>query len=199
MAFLEAFATVAPFVGDFLSYQGQRETNQSNAQMAAQQMDFQERMSSSAHQREVADLRAAGLNPILSGTGGAGASSPPGAMARMENPAEGLGDKLRASILQHAQVKNIKQDTQLKWREDQYKSQLWNQSQAETGLINQRLATEKANTEAAEHTAAILSHSAKGAKLEGEIDETRYGALMRYIDRAIKGLTGSSQTIRNVK
>lgn len=40
------------------------------------QMDYNTRMANSAHQRETADLRAAGLNPILSGTGGMGAPTP---------------------------------------------------------------------------------------------------------------------------
>ncbi|AXH77490.1 MAG: DNA pilot protein [Microviridae sp.] len=72
--------------------QGQRETNKINQEEAQKNRDFQERLSGSAHQREIADLTKAGLNPILSATRLPGASTPAGNMAVAQNPYSGTAD-----------------------------------------------------------------------------------------------------------
>jgi len=110
----EPIATVASGVAGFL---GQQETNAANRELAAENNAFQERMSNTAYQRQVKDLEAAGLNPMLAYIKGGGASTPTGTVIPMQNAVSaGISSAESASRSSKVgtEVANIAQDTILK-------------------------------------------------------------------------------------
>lgn len=88
--------------------EGQRDANEATVASARERMAFEERMSNTAHTREVADLKNAGLNPVLSAN--AGASTPTGDSAVSQNAAPDYRGIMGGVVQSAMEIKRLNQD-----------------------------------------------------------------------------------------
>lgn len=144
-------------------YKYQKKIN--NAQMA-----FQANQAATAHQREVADLEAAGLNPILS-AGGSGASAMSGASSQAP-----LVDRT-AKAIQAAQLELTKK--QIKNQEQQIEND-----------------TKRVKNETKQTTANVKKTEAETDKTQAETDKTKGGIVTEAIgSEPVAGIKNAAKKI----
>lgn len=183
--------------GDWLNYRGAQETNAANIQQAREQMAFQERMSNSAYQRGMDDMKKAGLNPMLAFSQG-GASTPTGTMAKLENPrmgdaikgAMGTAEKINQYQQQRATIENTKKDNELKDSQKGLVDQDWLKRgrEAENLKIEKDILTARKEQEqnAAKSSAAIAKAEKAKAEKEAQRDKIEKNPWVMGTDMLLK-------------
>lgn len=164
-----------------MSARGVEDANQMSVQSARERMAFEERMSSTSHQREVEDLRAAGLNPALSAN--SGASTPAGTSVDFDNEAPDYRGSVASAIAARAAQKQFEEiDSRIAVH------------RGEGALMAEQANAAVASAQVARETAARIKAERFQTDEENKFirDNPRYIPIKKLID-VIGGVVGSAR------
>lgn len=198
----EKMAHIAPIVGagliaggaglaaGFMQSRAQESANDTNRHIAEQNRHWQENMSNSAHQRAVKDLKAAGLNPILSANNGA--STPAGSTTTVQ-PVDGMAEGLKAGLVTALDAVRLKKE--IKAVDSQGKL---NEAQAAAAIANSHAAASTAKRQEAETKVINATLPTVIQKAVFEQDQIKQDRKYMEYDNLMKRVNPATSAIKDI-
>ena len=215
-------AVAGAVVGAGASIAGQYFANKQARGSVNRQIAFQREAYQHRYQWQMNDMRAAGLNPILSYSQGppagpSGASYTPTSVTKdvdryistaidayrardQVKQARAATENLKAdSDLKRSQQQNVWADTQLKNAQAVHESTKVRQTSTATDVKEQELVLKKLEQILAETRTQLLKSGVPAAKIDEQLYKTGYGKFLRWLDQTGRSLNPFASSAKSLR